>query len=76
MAIDTIQKRSSSIGCYWPSAGVDRVASLWEYSSDWVGPITPPSPVGVPELLGLTMVTPSESYSTRRSTDGYSIHRR
>jgi hypothetical protein len=85
MAIDTVYKRASSIGQYWPTANVDRYASLEEYSGIGAGAAVTPDPVGVPELRRLTMHrgehsisigrTPKD-YSSRTSGGNYSIRRR
>ncbi len=59
MAIDTVRKRASSVGMYWPGADLDRVASLEEYDGIEAGTPITPSPVGIPELIGPTMRTPT-----------------
>lgn len=85
MAIDTVQKRASSIGQYWPAGTLDRITALEEYGGIAVGVAVTPEPVGVPELIRLTMRTPGTLYagrhtpvqrSGRQSDDGYTIHRR
>jgi len=85
MAIDTVQKRASSIGQYWPAGAVDRIMALEEYGGIGVGVAVTPEPVGVPELIRLTMRTPGTLYAGRhapsqqagRQTDkGYTIRRR
>jgi hypothetical protein len=85
MAIDTVYKRASSIGQYWPTANVDRYASLEEYSGIGAGAAVTPDPVGVPELRRLTMHRSEhltairrtiKDYATRGPDGNYSIRRR
>ena len=73
MAIDTVQKRASSVGWYWPTANVDRMASIEEYSGLEAGVASTPMPVGVPELIGPTMRTPTHHLAIGRTVLGLSI---
>jgi len=75
MAIDSVRKRASSVGCYWPTAEVDRIASLWEYSGLDAGPLVPPDPLGVPELRGLTMHRTDVALAARSGASGVSSRR-
>jgi hypothetical protein len=85
MAIDTVRKRASSVGMYWPGADLDRVASLEEYDGIEAGTPVTPSPVGVPELIGPTMRTPAhllaighsgKTLAAGHTTKQHSIRRR
>ena len=75
MAIDTVGKRASSVGCYWPSGVVDRIAGLEEYSGLAVGVAVTLEPVGVPELRRLTMRRGTTTLSTGRTEKLYQNRR-
>ncbi|MDD5391098.1 MAG: hypothetical protein PHD37_17305 [Gallionellaceae bacterium] len=76
MSLNSAWARASSAGWYWPLAGVDRMSSIDEYYGLGVGALPTPMPVGVPELIGLTMRTPKHYVVTGRTGYEMSIGRR
>ncbi len=71
--IDTVRKRASAAGLYWPGSTVDRIASIEEYSGIGAGKAAVPSPLGVPELIGPTMRTPGHVLTIGREDSGLSL---
>lgn len=74
MAIDTPQKRASTVGSYLPATVLQRDVSADEYAFG-PGTYVPPQPVGTPELRGLTMRRTGTIYTTRRTGSGLVAHR-
>lgn len=73
MAIDTIHKRTSSAGWYWPTDDVDRMSSIDEYNG--IGAGAAAEIPGTPELRTLTIHRTDTHYTIGRSLAGYSTRR-
>jgi hypothetical protein len=85
MAIDTIRKRASAAGWYWPTDRVDRYSAIESYVGISAAASVTPVPVGVPTIWGPTMHTPTHhltagtpggGLSSRAPGNGLTIRRR